>query len=176
MNVATGFVLTEALVVVLIVAICTAFAIPAFRDARLDAQRSREVTAWVQSIHLARAEAIKRNAVVSICPSADGHACSTGAGDWTRGRLVFANLAVEQPPVRSADEPIVHVHGAWPGGRITSNRDWLSFRAYGQSGVTATIVFCDARGAADARAVIVSQSGRPRVSTTRSSGEPLACD
>ena len=176
MNVAPGFALVEALVVVAIVAICLGFAVPTLRDARLGAQQAREVASWVQSIHLARAEAIKRNAVVSICPSADGRTCASGSTDWADGRIVFANLNAEQPPVRSTDEPIVRAYAGWINGRITANRDWFSFRAFGQSGITATIVFCDARGVTAARAVILSQAGRPRVATTRASGEPLACD
>jgi type IV fimbrial biogenesis protein FimT len=171
-----GFTLTEALLVVLIVSVSIALAIPAYRDLRLDLARSRELNGWLQSIHLARSEAIKRNAVVSICPSGDGASCTVPPGDWTAGRIVFANLSVEQPPVRGLDEPLVRSYGPWSTGQITANRDGLSFRPFGQSGVTATIVFCDARGARSARALIISQSGRPRIAETRSSGEPLACD
>jgi type IV fimbrial biogenesis protein FimT len=170
-----GFTLTELLLVVLIVAVAIALATPAWRNLRLDLARSREIDSWLQSIHLARSEAIKRNAVATICPSTDGQSC-LGAGQWAKGRLVFANLTVEQPPVRDESDPVVRVFPAWEGGRILANRNSLSFRPFGQSGVTATLVFCDVRGASAARALIISQNGRPRIATTKSSGEPLACD
>jgi type IV fimbrial biogenesis protein FimT len=171
-----GFSRGEALVVVLIVAIGVTLATPGYRHLRLDLARSREINGWLQSIHAARAEALKRNAVVSICPSVDGTTCAVGAGDWAGGRLVFANLAAELPPARDATEPVVRAYDGWVGGRIAGNRDSLSFRPFGQTGVTATFVFCDARGAASARAIIISQNGRPRVATTRASGDPLTCD
>ena len=96
-------------------------------------------------------------------------------GDWAAGRIVFANLSVEEPPVRADDEPLVRAYGSWTG-QISANRESLSFRPFGQAGVTATIVFCDVRGPRSARALIISQAGRPRIADTRSSGEPLACD
>jgi type IV fimbrial biogenesis protein FimT len=176
MAAADGFSILEALIVVTIVAIGLALGVPAYTNLRLDLARSHEVQAWLQSIHLARAEALKRNAVVSICPSADGASCATPPGDWATGRIVFANLSVEQPPARGEDEPLVRAYGPWSTGQISANRESLSFRPFGQAGVTATIVFCDVRGPRSARALIISQAGRPRVADTRSSGEPLACD
>jgi hypothetical protein len=42
-------------------------------------------------------------------------------------------------------------------------------------GVTATFTFCDDRGSPAARAVIISQTGRPRVSDRSAANTPLAC-
>ena len=72
-------------------------------------------------------------------------------------------------------EELLQVYPAWSNGRIVANRGTLSFRAFGQSGVTATFAFCDDRGSAAARAVIISQTGRPRVSAASASGSPLSC-
>jgi len=60
-------------------------------------------------------------------------------------------------------------------GSVLANRDTLSFRPFGQMGVTASFTFCDDRGATAARAVIISQTGRPRVSQLDASGGPLTC-
>jgi hypothetical protein len=42
-------------------------------------------------------------------------------------------------------------------------------------GVTATFTFCDDRGSPAARAVIISQTGRPRVSNRSAANTPLTC-
>jgi len=40
-------------------------------------------------------------------------------------------------------ERLLHVYPAWREGHVVANRATLSFRAFGQSGVTATFAFCD---------------------------------
>jgi hypothetical protein len=44
-----------------------------------------------------------------------------------------------------------------------------------QAVVNGTIVFCDARGSAHARAIIISHTGRPRVAQRDADGKPLRC-
>ena len=122
------------------------WAAPSFRAFSLDAARAREVNQFVQAVHYARSEAIKRNGVVSSCPSLDGATCTAATG-WQAGWLVFVNLDHDSPADRDADEELLHVYEPWPDGQITSNRTTLSFRAFGQSGVTATVAFCDDRAA-----------------------------
>ena len=67
------------------------------------------------------------------------------------------------------------MYAPWDRGTVNANRSTLSFRPFGQMGVTATFAFCDQRGSKAARAVIISQTGRPRVSDRSSSGKPLTC-
>jgi type IV fimbrial biogenesis protein FimT len=70
---------------------------------------------------------------------------------------------------------LLRVYAPWDRGTVNANRATLSFRPFGQMGVTATLTFCDQRGSTAARAVIVSQTGRPRVSDRNSAGKPLSC-
>jgi type IV fimbrial biogenesis protein FimT len=118
---------------------------------------------------------MKRNAVVSLCPSRDGRACAQPGTDWDAGWLVFENVDQDGPAMLDPGEQLVQVYPAWDGGQIRGNRDTLSFRSFGQSGVTATYVFCDRRGGAAARAVIISQTGRPRIATRTAAGARLDC-
>ena len=170
-----GYTLIEVLVTIAIAAVLTGVSIPTFHDMRRDAARTREVNQFVQAVHLARGEAMKRNGVVSLCPSIDGQSCAAGSAAWDQGWILFANGDRDSPPVRDVGEELLQVYPAWSNGRIVANRGTLSFRAFGQSGVTATFAFCDDRGSAAARAVIISQTGRPRVSASSSSGSPLVC-
>lgn len=170
-----GFTLPELMFSMAIVAGLVGFGVPAFRNLERNAARTGEVNLFLQAVYLARSEAIKRNGVVSLCPSRDGASCTSGGATWDQGWIVFVNLDRDSPAVRDAGEDLLYAYPAWPSGSVVANRTTLSFRAFGQSGVTATITFCDDRGSAEARAVIISQSGRPRVSDRNSSGAALIC-
>jgi len=111
---------------------------------------------------------------VSVCHSSDGQRCDPGF-DWSRGWIVFANHDRDEPPVRDAAEELIVTSVGTPGISITSNRRAYSFRAMAQAVVNGTIVFCDARGSAHARAIIISHTGRPRVAQRDADGKPLRC-
>jgi type IV fimbrial biogenesis protein FimT len=59
-------------------------------------------------------------------------------------------------------------------GTITSNRPYYEFRV-GRRSTNGTVVFCDRRGTAAARSVIVSYTARPRVADRDADGRPLQC-
>jgi type IV fimbrial biogenesis protein FimT len=169
-----GFTLPELMFSMAIMAGLVGWGIPAFRNLERNASRASEVNLFLQAVYLARSEAIKRNGVVSLCPSLDGIECAADA-TWDRGWIVFVNLDRDSPAVRDAGEDLLYAYPAWARGSVVANRATLSFRAFGQSGVTATVTFCDDRGSREARAVIISQSGRPRVSDRSASGSALSC-
>ena len=170
-----GFTLPEMLFVLAIVAGLLGWAVPAFRDLQRNAARTREVNQFIQAVYLARSEAIKRNGVVSLCPTLDGSACGPAGTPWHGGWIVFVNLDRDSPARRDAGEPLLHAYAPWETGQVNANRATLSFRPFGQMGVTATLTFCDERGPPAARAVIISQTGRPRVSDRDASDGPLTC-
>ncbi len=91
------------------------------------------------------------------------------------GWIVFVNADRDSPADRDLDEELLRVYAPWAGGVVNANRTTLSFRPFGQMGVTATFTFCDDRGSKAARAVIISQTGRPRVSDRSASNTPLIC-
>jgi type IV fimbrial biogenesis protein FimT len=133
------------------------------------------VNGFLHSLFLARSEAIKRGHIVSVCRSSDGRNCESRSGDWRGGWIVFANRDRDDPPERDSGEDLIASSGGWPDGSITSNRGAYSFRPTTQGVVNGTIVFCDSRGSAYARAIIISHTGRPRVAQRDSEGKPLRC-
>lgn len=175
MQLPRGFTLVELLTVIAMLAVLTSLAVPTFRNLQQDAARTREVNQFLQAVHLARGEAMTRNSIVSLCPSADATSCSSPGSPWDQGWIVFANPDGGTPALRISGEPLLAAGPAWTTGRVYANRSTLSFRPFGQSGVTATFTFCDARGTSAARAVIISQTGRPRVTSRNSSGDALEC-
>jgi type IV fimbrial biogenesis protein FimT len=170
-----GYTLPELVFTMAIAVGLLGWGVPTFRDLQRNAARTREVNQLIQAVYLARSEAIKRNRVVSLCPSVDAEDCAPAGTSWQAGWIVFVNGDRDAPAVRDAGEQLLRVYAPWPGGSLTANRATLSFRPFGQMGVTATFTFCDDRGSPAARAVIISQTGRPRVSDRSASNTPLAC-
>lgn len=175
MRASHGVSLLELLTAISVLAILGAIAMPGLSDLRHDAGRTVAVNDFIHAMFLARSEAIKRGSVVSLCKSSDGNACMNKSPDWNAGWMVFANEDRDDPPVRDAEEPVLWVYAGWPEGHITSNRPAYSFRPTTQGVVNGTILFCDRRGSAHARAIIISHTGRPRVSQRDASNKPLRC-
>lgn len=170
-----GATLVELLTAFAVIAVLVTLAAPSFRTLQLNDRRTAAVNGFLHGLFLARAEAIKRAQIVSICRSVDGQQCDHRAGDWSAGWIIFVNQDRDEPPVRDAGEELVHSSGGWPGGTITSNRRAYSFRPATQGVVNGTIVFCDLRGSAHARAIVISHTGRPRVAQRDADGKPLRC-
>jgi type IV fimbrial biogenesis protein FimT len=171
---AAGTTLLELLTALAVVAVLAALAAPSFQTLHSNSRRTAVVNGFLHTVFLARSEAIKRAQVVSVCRSSDGRRCEPGV-DWSSGWIVFVNRDRDEPPERDAADELIFSSGGWPGGSITSNRRAYSFRPVSQSGVNGTIVFCDARGSAHARAIIISHTGRPRVAQRDADDKPLRC-
>ncbi len=87
-----GFTLVEALVVMAIVAILTALAVPSFQEFVASRAVNTQISDFSSSLRLARTEAIKRGRPVVICRSNDTQAaapvCDAGA-TWNSGWLIL---------------------------------------------------------------------------------------
>jgi type IV fimbrial biogenesis protein FimT len=170
-----GFTLLELVITLSIAAVLLGLAVPSFGGMWLDSQRAVAVNALVHGIYLARSVAVGHGHVVSLCRSSDGRTCSNQTDDWQRGWIVFVNHDRDEPPVRDESEPVLAVQAPWSNGSITSNRRSYSFRPYRHAIVNGTVVFCDRRGSAQARAIIINAAGRPRVARRDSDNRPLRC-
>ena len=174
MRFSRGFTLWELLCTLSIAAVALAAGIPAFRSLLLDARLTADVNGWVLAVQIARSEAAKRGRPVIVCKTDDTWRCGGGdlAGD--AGWMVYVNVDDEYPPRRSPSEPLLYVHDPEITGTVISNRPYFEFRI-GRRSTNGTTVFCDQRGAAAAKAVIVSYTGRPRVDRVDADRHPLRC-
>jgi len=171
---AAGTTLLEMLTALAVVAVLATLAAPSYQALYMNSRRTAAVNGFLHTVFLARSEAIKRSQVVSVCNSIDGQRCGTGF-EWSTGWIVFVNHDRDEPPERDVTEPLIFVSSGSPGVSITSNRRAYSFRPVMQAVVNGTIVFCDARGSPQARAIIISHTGRPCVAQLDAEGKPLRC-
>jgi type IV fimbrial biogenesis protein FimT len=162
----TGFTLLELLFVLLFAAILLTLGVPALQRIVLDSRRTTDVNAFVSSVQLARSESAKRGLAVQLCKTTDGISCADRAGHFDTGWLVF----VEDP-----DSTLLMHYEPVMDGSIRSNRAAYTFRPNFRRGTNGTVTFCDQRGGASARTVIISYTGRPRVATTTAGGAPIDC-
>jgi type IV fimbrial biogenesis protein FimT len=85
-RVSKGFTLIELMITVTVLAVLVALAVPSFRDATLGTRLSSFANRFVASTYLAKSEAIKRNATLTMCVSTDGTNCVSGG--WEKGWIL----------------------------------------------------------------------------------------
>lgn len=171
---AAGFTLYELLMTLALVAVVVAVGLPSFGSLLANSRLRAESNALFDSIYLARKESVVRRRAVTLCPSLDGLNCDT-ANDWSAGWIRFVNTDRDEPPVRDDDEAILYYHAVEPGVVIVANRRGFTLRSTELRATNGTLVLCDAAGRAESRAVVVSYTGRPRVTRRDSAGRPYGC-
>jgi len=171
----TGFTLWELVCTLLVAGILLGLGVPSFRGFILDGRRTADVNGFVLAVQIARSEAAKRGYAAVVCPSADGERCVAGT-QYDGGWIVFVNEDGLRPPQRSPAEALLYVYRSGIRGSIVGNREIFEFQPFHYKRSTnGTVVFCDERGSAAARAVIVSYTGRPRADSVDADGGPLSC-
>ncbi len=176
MNRCRGVTLLELLIVLIVAAVLAAVAIPGLDAFILNARRTSDVNGFVTAVQLARGEAFKRGRPVVLCKTVDGASCGGSDVGFDRGWMVFVNDDGDNPPRRDDDEPQLYWYQPAITGRITANRRLFEFRPFGRRSTNGTVTFCDRRGAEQARAVVVSFTGRPRVTRNGPGMPSLACE
>lgn len=158
-----GFGLVELLIALAIAAALLAAGSPAFSRVRANAMTLAAANALVGGLHLARTQALLRGRPAVLCLSPDGRRClETLGASRARGWIVFVNERPERRPQRDALEPLVARYDLPTGLAVHASRLAVTYWPVSRAGTTATLVLCAPRGLASTRAVIVSQSGRPR--------------
>ena len=151
-----GLTLLELLTVLAIVALLAGIAVPALDRALLNARRAATMESLVRAAWFARTEALQRGRPVILCGSAGGDRCAGEPGAWSGGWLVAA-----------ADAPLTALRRG-PGAtdsraRLIANRGVFSFEPHDRRSTNGTLAWCDDRGAAAARAIVIAPTGRPRL-------------
>ena len=181
----SGFTLYELMIALAIGSLVLVMGVPSFSGV-MDNQRMTAATnEMVMSLNLAKSEAIKRVAYVSVCKSSNGVSCGAAGTSWDDGWIVFSNATVANLGSVDAGDEIIRVYPALrdtlsltPIGTIDG---FVSFRPSGTLGtsaanMTGTLTMCDPRGAVHARGILLDPSGHWGVSRDQAhDGAPLAC-
>jgi type IV fimbrial biogenesis protein FimT len=170
-----GFSLLELLIVLLVIGGLLAAGLPALGWLVRDAERTADINAFVTAIHLARSVSAKRSLPVIVCKTTDLRFCGDSSVRYEDGWMVFVDEDGDSPPEVDGSERVLFSYQPNTTGTIRSNRARYTFRPWYRRSTNGTITFCDDRGASAARAVIVSYTGRPRVSDRGPGGKSLRC-
>lgn len=164
----------ELLMTLALAALVLTLGLPSFGTLVADKRLRAEVDALFHAIHLARKSSIVRRRVVSLCPSSDNETCNPGY-DWSNGWIMFANVDRDSPPQVDENEPVLDRHRVNDKVRISANRRGFTLRSTHLRATNGTLVVCDRAGRAEPRALVVSYTGRPRVTRSDRRGQAYSC-
>ena len=171
---ARAYTLYELLMTLALMALITGLGLPSFAGMAARNRQTVEINALFHAIHLARKESVMRRRVVSLCPSVDGLSCNPGR-DWSTGWLMFENTDRDEPPRRDAGEALLQTHAVGEQIRIMANRRGFTLRATQKRATNGTFVVCDTAARVVPKALVISYTGRPRVTTQTTRGKPYSC-
>jgi len=150
-----GITLIELLTAIALIAVLAGIAVPALDRILLNARRNAVLEDVARAAWLARSEALRRGRPVLLCGSRDGRACAGELPAWDQGWLVVP----EDEPARVLR---LGAGAAHPRGRLLANRHSFRFEPGERRSTNGTLAWCDDRGDAAARALVISPTGRPR--------------
>jgi type IV fimbrial biogenesis protein FimT len=187
-----GFTLIELMITLLIAAVVLGVGVPNFQEFIANNRMAAATNDLVSVLHLARGEAVKRRANVTICASADwdNFAVSScaGGGRLADGWILFVDCSAAAPcgpPNIQVDafDLVLQGHGPMPeqiAARVTNDAPGAEFISYGATGFPRNAAgggaginnfqLCDQRGNHDTgggiaagRWIQISPTGRPQI-------------
>ena len=154
-----GFTIIELMIAVVILAILSSIAAPAFREMIIASRVRSAASDLYESALRARSEAITRNAAIDVVPSGGGW-----AGGWT------VQLA--------ADGTVLSTYGALTSVTVAANAGGnLSFRLDGRvsSNVRQIVLYSGEYTSIQPRCVYVDAAGRPSIRTDKDGNPANGC-
>jgi len=167
-----GFSLIEMMVVMLLIGIIAAIAMPNVDEFVRGERMKSQANDLVSDIALARAEAMRTGGRVTICPSSDESSCSS---DWAAGRIIF--IDTDKDMETDPGEEILRIRSVLPGNNTlvwSGGVQRLQFRSNGlpsggiTSGTLDSFKLCDGKIAGRGRLINVSSLGNVDVKRTTS--------
>jgi type IV fimbrial biogenesis protein FimT len=170
----SGATLLELLVVLAVTSVLLTLGIPRFASLVHANRLTSATNALISSLHLARSEAIKRNARTAMCPSITGTSCAASGG-WHQGWVVFHD-ANNNAMLDGAEFVMLRQPALPEGFRLTGNTPVSRYISYTPAGSArkisgaiqaGTLTVCRRSSEqCEARQVVISSTGRPRTTRT----------
>lgn len=175
-----GLTLIELLVVVTLLGISLSLAAPAMAAILNSMKLSSQANVLLAHLHLARSEAVKRNARVVVCKSTTGAACAAEGG-WEQGWIVFMD-ANNNASLDAGDVLIQRQSAFPPGFSLSGNTNVANYVSYSGIGATkltsgafqaGTFTLCrQSTSSTSARQIFINITGRSRTASVTVSSCP----
>jgi type IV fimbrial biogenesis protein FimT len=171
-----GFTLIELVTVIAVLIITLGFAVPGFSGLIASNQQTSLINQFATSLAHARFYAVENSRRVVLCPSHDLESCS-GGFDWQQGFISFVDENYNR--LRDGQEKLLavaQINRNEVQVQTSTGRRKIVFYPSGSSpGSNVTIRFCSKVSNIPGKALILSNSGRARLSKTTASGDEITC-
>lgn len=147
-----GFTLIELMIAVAIFGIIASMAAPAFSYLIANNRHQASINALIGAVNLARTEAVKRGAQVTV-------GSTSGDTAWTNGYRVWVDTNNDDS-LSAGEEVIRQFDEAKKGITLVGGVNFISFRATGFATATGTIDICSDHESVAGRSMSVAISGR----------------
>jgi type IV fimbrial biogenesis protein FimT len=179
-----GFTLLEAVVVMAIVAILMAVAVPSYRYITNANRIAAEINGLLGDMQFGRAEALKEGQTVTVCvANAGGTACAgAGVSTWQNGWIVFSDVNGDHTV--EAGDVILRVQSAFTGtdtfvaapatGYVSFNREGFTTSNVAAAGMLIALHAVSA-SSASTRCLNITYAGLMTVQTYGQTNNTLQC-
>ena len=166
---ANGFTFIELMIVMTMAALMAAIALPNLGQFIANNRLKSQMYSMLESINIARTEAVKRKVKTAMCRSADPTATTPACGGttntWTTGWIVYAQGDALDAYLSGTDTIIGIGNAADDTVNVISNSDGDEFLIYKPDGSldeTGVVVYaiCDGRGESHGKQISIKLVGR----------------
>lgn len=168
----SGFTLIELVIAIAVASVLAALAAPSFGGLRRAAGVSAATSELLSALHFARSRAALEGLPVTLCLSKDESTCARSTSAGASGWLVFVQPDATVSSVAKVSAPVLRSYRVPNDVSVHGSRAAVTFWPATRASTTSTFDVCDMTGKARGRAVVVSQTGRPRVAAEEASCAP----
>lgn len=155
-----AFSLPELLAVLAIVAVLAGLALPNWGGQLAIAATRAAASQALSGLALARRSALSSGQTATMCLTTDTLRCDLRGREW----MLFLNEDAGTLQQRDAGEKLLRRWPLLPDVRVAGTRSYVWFLPQPRAAATVTFRFCHPAAPAAERTVIVSQTGRARIS------------
>lgn len=162
-----GFTLVELMITLAVSSILLGIAVPSFQSLIINNRISTQTNDLVAELAMARSEAVKRGAKVSLCTSSNGTSCTSSA--WSAGRIIFTDTGTAG--AIDGSDTSLRVGAALDGGitlvsEPTAIAEYIQYTPTGAVASSGSFTLC--KSGYKGRVITISNTGRVSTAETSS--------